>query len=226
MSNQMNVRSSITLISAAVMLVTATASLAHVPFLEQSDYTPEEPFVVEDAENSKSLHSALDSPGDFDVYRITVDQPTRIYTATNIPFCKQYETYSVTYALVGPGLPAIDATELPVELPAGHGAVIVRNPVASVAERPVFFEPYGGRLMWEGPEHTIDSAEPGEYQMIVWNENGQPGDYIGVIGQAEYFGPAEIAQARRVSPLLKNGDNLLADCNPQADAVEARTASR
>ena len=214
------------LIPAITLLIPAVPSFAHVPYLEETDYTLQSPFVVEDAENSKSFHSVLETSDDFDVYRIAVDEPTRIYTTTNIPFCAQYETYSVTYALIGPGLPAIDAEQLPVALPAGYGGVIVRNPVASVDERPVFFEPYGGRLMWEGPEFMIDATAPGEYQMIVWNENGEPGDYIGVIGQLEYFGPAEISQAMQTSPKLKDGRNLLADCNPQADAVDRRTARR
>ncbi len=192
-------------------------AIAHVPYLEQMDYTSDQPFIVEDVENSKSLHADIAGPDDYDVYRITIDAPKRIYTTTNIPHCEQYETYSVTYALVGPGLPEIDADALPVELPAGHGGVIVRNPIASVEDRPVFFEPFGGRLMWEGPEYMIDEAPPGEYQMIVWNEDGVPGDYIAVIGQLEIFGPAEIAQVKRVSPLLKNGKNLHVDCNPQAD---------
>ena len=124
----------------------------------------------------------------------------------------------MTYALVGPGLPAVEAGILPIDVPDGHGAVLVRNRVTSVEDRPVFFEPYGGRLMWEGPEYLLDNAPPGEYQMVVWNEDGELGDYIAVIGQLEIFGPEEIAQTMRTAPLLKNGKNLMVDCNPQASS--------
>lgn len=207
----------ISLVLLAAGATVSAAALAHVPFLEQDDYTAEAPFVVLDVPNSKSLHASIDTPDDVDVFRIAIDEPMRIYTTTNIPFCAQYETYAVTYALTGPGLPQPEV-DLPIELPDGHGAVVVRNVVNSVDERPVFFEPYGGRLMWEGPDYAIDDAPPGEYQMIVWNEDGELGNYIAVVGEAEIFGPEEIAQVRRVSPLLKRGQNLRVDCDPSADA--------
>jgi hypothetical protein len=44
------------------------------------------------------------------------------------------------------------------------------------------------------------------------------GNYIAVVGQKEIFGPSEIAQAQRVSPLLRDGQNLMVECNPQAEA--------
>lgn len=203
---------------AALSIVSFSSSLwAHVPYLEKNDYTASAPFIVEDVENSKSIHGALVEGDDIDIVSITIDEPARIYTSTNIPFCPQYESFSVTYALTGPGLPAPE-TDLPIALPAGHGAVVVRTEFESVEDRPVFFEPFGGRLMWEGPDFAIDQAAPGEYQMIIWNESGISGNYIAVVGQKEIFGPAEIAQARRVSPQLRDGKNLLVECNPQADA--------
>ncbi len=72
--------------------------------------------------------------------------------------------------------------------------------------------------MWEGPDYAINDAPPGNYLMIVWNENGELGDYIAVVGEAEIFGPEEIAQVRKVSPLLKRGKNLRVECDPSADA--------
>ncbi len=42
-----------------------------------------------------------------------------------VPFCPRYEKFGVTYALSGPGLP-VPAIPLPVALPKGHVAVVVR----------------------------------------------------------------------------------------------------
>lgn len=213
------------LVASAMLTLTGVAR-AHVPYLESdSDYSADKPFVVENVENSKSLNASLDSPQDYDVYSITLTEPARIFTTTNIPYCPQYADFTVTYALTGPGLPD-PGVELPVELPPGYGAVVIRDTVDNVEDRPVFFEPYGGRLTWEGPEFAIDAAPPGEYRMIVWNENGRMGDYIAVIGQLEVFGPAEIAQTRKIAPLLKNGGNLMVDCNPQADATDGPATVR
>jgi hypothetical protein len=208
---------------ALALSLPAGAALAHVPYLEQDDYSDAAPFVVEDVTNSKSIHAALDEVVDYDVFSITIDEPTRIYTTTNIPYCPQYESFAVTYALVGPGLPA-PAEALPIELPAGYGAVIVRDSFDSTDDRPLFFEPFGGRMMWEGPVYAIDDAPPGTYRMIVWHDKGELGDYIAVIGEAERFGPKEIAQVRKVSPLLKAGQNLRVDCNPQVSEGQPFTA--
>jgi hypothetical protein len=121
---------------ALALSLPAGAALAHVPYLEQDDYSDAAPFVVEDVTNSKSIHAALDEAVDYDVFSITIDEPTRIYTTTNIPYCPQYESFAVTYALVGPGLPA-PAEALPIELPAGYGAVIVRDSFDSTDDRPL-----------------------------------------------------------------------------------------
>ena len=215
----MNTRKLLNIVAATVALCLSAPLYAHVPYVEKADYSSEAPFVVEDVENSKSLHAALEKPGDVDIVSITIEESARIFTSTNIPFCPQYESFSVTYALTGPGLPAPE-TDLPVSLPEGHGAVVVRNEFDTVDDRPVFFEPFGGRLMWEGPDFAIDDAAPGEYQMIIWNESGAVGNYIAVVGQKEIFGPSEIAQAQRVSPLLRDGQNLMVECNPQAEAQE------
>jgi hypothetical protein len=209
----------------AILAAAAAApALAHVPYLEKQDWSPSAPFIVEDVTNSKSVHSQLAEPGDVDIFSISIAEPTRIYATTNIPYCPQYRAFAVTFALTGPGLPAPDA-DLPIDLPDGHGAVIVRNVVDDPDSRPVFFDPYGGRLTWEGPGYAIDDAPPGEYRMVVWNDAGELGDYIAVIGEAEIFGPQEIAQVQRTSPLLKNGKNLRVDCNPQADAQQQTAAS-
>jgi hypothetical protein len=210
---------------AAGILSLSSSLWAHVPYIEKTDYTSSTPFVLEDVENSKSIHGALMESDDVDIVSITIEEPARIYTSTNIPFCPQYESFAVTYALTGPGLPAPESN-LPVTLPDGHGAIVVRTEFESVDDRPVFYEPFGGRLMWEGPDFAIDQAPAGEYRMIIWNESGASGNYIAVVGQKEIFGPAEIAQARRVSPQLRNGKNLLVECNPQADAqADARRVS-
>jgi len=202
------------MISRAAGVLAAWVALplaAHVPFLEEADYTPEKPYVVHDVDNSKSIHAQIGAPGDVDVYLIQIDRPTRIFTKTDIPWCEQYQSFGVTYALAGPGLPA-PSLPLPVALPEGHGAIVVR--AGDLGLRPDWVEPFSGRKMWLGPEYALNEAPPGSYQMIVWNEEGKAGDYIAVIGEAEIFNAPEIRQVVATSPKLKNGANLMVDCDP------------
>lgn len=194
-----------------ILLLLPCAALAHVPFLEESDYSPERPYVVKDVTNSKSIHARIGTPGDVDVYVMDITAPTRIFTQTDIPWCPQYETFGVTYALTGPGLPA-PAIPLPVALPPGHGAVVVRD--NSGAGRETWDEPFSGRRMWVGESFALDDAPPGRYQLVVWNEQGRTGDYIAVIGEAEIFNEPEMRQVRATSPRLRNGANLMVACDP------------
>lgn len=210
------------LAAGAVLGGVALSAGAHVPFLEEIDYTAEKPYVVHDVGNSKSIHARIGSPGDVDVYRIDLDQPLRIFTKTDVPFCTQYEKFGVTYALAGPGLPP-PAIPLPVPLPAGYGAVVVRD--TSDQPRETWIEPFSGRQLWFGAEYALDDAPPGSYEMIVWNERGQTGDYIAVIGEAEIFNAPEIRQAAATSPKLRDGANLMVKCNPTV-GQPLRSASR
>ncbi|MEO8444859.1 MAG: hypothetical protein ABI567_07645 [Gammaproteobacteria bacterium] len=195
----------------ACLALLAVSAAAHVPFLEGPDYSPDKPYIVHDVTNSKSIHAQIGTPGDVDVYRIDLDQPTRIYTQTDIPWCPQYETFGVTYALAGPGLPP-PAIPLPVTLPSGYGAVVVRDTAAD--SRDTWLEPFSGRQMWLGASYALDDAPPGIYQMIVWNEQGRTGDYIAVIGEAEIFNAPEIRQVVATSPRLRGGANLMVKCDP------------
>jgi hypothetical protein len=199
------------LVFAAFFAVAPMAASAHVPFLEETDYTPERPYVVHDVTHSKSIHAQIGAPGDVDVYRIDVDRPLRIFTKTDVPWCPQYERFGVTYALAGPGLPP-PSVPLPIALPAGYGAVVVRDIAAEGRE--TWDEPNSGRRIWLGADYALDDAPPGTYEMIVWNERGETGDYIAVIGEAEVFNDPEIRQVMATSPKLRNGANLMVTCDP------------
>lgn len=199
------------LIAGPALGLMAAAATAHVPFLEEADYSLERPYVVHDVDNSKSIHARIGVPGDVDVYQIDLARPARIYTQTNVPWCSQYAGFRVTYALAGPGLPP-PAVPLPVTLPAGHGAIVVRDEPRG--ERPTWDEPFSGRRMWVGPDYAVDQAPPGTWRMIVWNERGETGDYIAVIGEAEIFNAPELAQVAATSPKLRRGANLMVKCDP------------
>jgi len=206
-----NGKLSILTAGAGLVALVAISASAHVPFLEETDYAPDKPYIVHDPENSKSISARIGKPGDVDVYQIDLDKPARIYTSTNIPWCPQYETFGVTYALAGPGLPA-PAIPLPVALPESYGAVVVRYTPDQARE--AWVEPFSGRKMWLGQEFALDAAPAGRYSVIVWNERGQTGDYIAVIGEGEVFNAPEIRQTMATSPKLRDGANLMVKCNP------------
>lgn len=197
-------------------------SAAHVPYLEEHDYTAEAPLEIENVTNSKALNSRIEPAGDVDFFRIRLDKPTRLVISSNIPFCSPYREFSVTFALMGPGLPA-PKIKLPVPLPEGTGALVVRDFVTDPDKRRVYFEAIGGGLSWPGPDLVKNDVPPGTYQVIVWNEQGRTGDYIAVIGETDIFGPAERAQSKRIYPKVEHGKSLMVPCDPTApDAAERK----
>jgi hypothetical protein len=198
--------------SLAAISYFSSSAEAHVPYLEDSDFSPTMPFTVENISQSKAMYAHLENNQDVDHYSMQVEEPTFIYLHTSIPYCAEYADFSVSYAITGPGLPKPDAN-LPIELADGHGAIIVRDPLSTVDDRVVSYERFSGRNYWEGPVFSITVEQPGEYQMIVWQEDGDSGDYIAVIGREEIFGPEDILRAAMTTPKIRNGEELHVSCN-------------
>lgn len=197
----------------------ATAAVAHVPYIETEDYDATRPFTVENVSQSKAIYGWLDAASDHDVFVLEVPEATRIYTHSLVPYCQEYRDFSVTYALIGPGLPAV-TEPLPVELPAGAGAVIVRETLSAESERPVTYEPFSARSYFQGPEFAVDAAAAGQYQLVVWNEAGRIGDYVAVVGEAEQFSAMDIVRATRHTITLRRQAELHTTCTTPPEGTQ------
>lgn len=201
-----------------VLALAGTGASAHVPFLEESDYTAEKPFVVKDVGQSKALYGWLGQSGDIDFYSMPVSEPVRIYMRSLVPMCAETQKFRVTYALVGPALPKPEVA-LPFDLPPGDGAIVVRDLTADAVPRPTLYEGFSGRYYFEGPEFEYQATAPGEYRMVVWNDAGETGDYVAVIGRAERFSAGDIWRAARETPTLRSARELHGVCTqPGANA--------
>lgn len=197
------------------LLLAAAGATAHSVFVEDDDFTEAAPYDVIDAEHAQAIYAQIRTVGDVDVYRIRLTAPARIYARVNTPYCKQYADFGVNVALVGPALPA-PTVALPSALPAGSGAVVVRDPIVLGGTRELWREPFSSRQMWLGDELAVDDAPPGEYLLVFWNEQGRVGDYIAVIGERE--GGASSAGhsmdgARRPAG-KRSAKSLMVECDP------------
>lgn len=83
-------------------------AVAHVPYLERKDYTADEPFEVRKSiEQSIAVYAWLETDGaspceDVDIYRFSIDEPSRVYIEGIVPVCEQYRDFA---PLVCPGRP-------------------------------------------------------------------------------------------------------------------------
>jgi hypothetical protein len=180
---------------------------AHVPYIEVADYSAEQPFVVDDVEQSKALYGWLDR-GDVDFFSLPVTGTITIYASTLVPECREYQDFRVVFALLGPGLPA-PGRALPFALAAGEGAVIVEDKATA---RATTYEMFSDRSYYDGPGIEWPATRPGQYRLAVWNEAGRSGDYVAVIGRAERFGAEDFARAARHTATIRDGGELHGAC--------------
>ena len=183
-----------------ILLFSSIAS-AHVPYIERSDYSEENPiFVWKMIEKSKAFYSWLENDGenpckDIDVFKFKIkNNPKNVYIELIVPvFEDYYEDFVPWFALVGPNLPTPDI-ELPFNLPEGYGAIIKEN-VEPGSDRETFYEPFGGKSYYYGPILDINISEPGTYYIYTWDPYTKGGDYVLVFGKGEFFGPIDIIRS-------------------------------
>ncbi|MGI9307992.1 MAG: hypothetical protein ACR2P6_01940, partial [Gammaproteobacteria bacterium] len=187
-------------------LLGAAAAQAHVPYIEDKDYPEGPDFVVTNASQSKAFYAYLDSD-DIDGFSIVLDEPGKIYVSTLIPFCREYAFYDVNFALIGPGLPE-PSEPLPVDVPAGHGAIVHNAGFENWADRPYMYEMFSDRRYFDGRRYTHKAAEPGTYRFIIWHNSGKPGDYIAIIGRAERFGLDDMKLSYTNTPIIQRKEEM------------------
>jgi len=213
----------IVILSTALTVTLTSMSLAHVPYLEETDFSPSAPVVVEELPVSKAYYGYLDEAGDVDVYAFELSETTYIHATAAIPVCPEYLDFTGSMTLIGPGLPVADR-ELPVALPDRHGAVIVPAPIQDVATRPWYSEPFTKRHYFNLPDLDVRQARPGAYQLIVWNEAGHAGDYSFAIGPKDDWTPDRLARARKIGMRLAAREELHVACDEAAAISQLATA--
>jgi hypothetical protein len=195
---------------AAILCCAAVAS-GHVPFIERGDYTFDDPFSTRGSvENSIAVYSWLESGNDTDVFRMEITKPARLQANVLVPVCPAYGQFLPWLAVVGPGLPAPDE-RLPLALPAGYGAVVIKN-LEPGQERQQFYEPFGGKSYYEAPRYDQTVTEAGTWYLYVWNPYGAGGDYVMIVGFKERFSPVNIVRALINTPLIRLNRELHTEC--------------
>jgi len=192
---------------------------AHVPYVENRDFSQRLPFKIRDSvENSMAIYALLYNGKDVDVYTFEVTEPVRVFVSSVVPICPAYESFLPWFAVVGPGLP-LPEEELPFEIPEGYGAVVVKHS-GSNDTLEQFCEPVGGKYYYLGPIFDETVSEPGTYYVYYWDPEQRRGDYIASIGFKEFtFDQLTFIEQLHVliySPLIRLNLELHTRC-PQND---------
>ena len=199
----------------SVVLLSATAAHAHVPFLEKEDFGHENPFSPELPHQSIAVYAWLEAADDVDYYTFEIRQRTPFLAEVLVPVHARYERFRPGFALLGEGFPAPPAS-LPVTPHEGYAGALVFLDDAT-KPRESFYEPFGGKSYYRGPrlERVL---EPGRYTLVYWDPLHQRGDYVAVIGKKEIWRAKDILRALRVTPLIRQGKELhLEETTPEGE---------
>lgn len=111
-----------------------------------------------------------------------------------VPFIERYVDYRPAFALLGPGLPPVEA--LPFTVPEGYGGVVYTTD--AVASPVVFNEEFTGTKSWQFDMQTIELPETGLYYIVGFVPSEESGKFWIAPGTREEFGLDDILTLPRV----------------------------
>jgi len=171
------------LLTSLALIALAMQALAHQPFFEDADITPDNPWQIKDPTISTAVYSTLETPEDVDYISFNGSKGEVVLLSITIPQISGQENFTPTMALMGPGLPD---GNLPARVvrPMDTGVLVLPPPVNATA----FFEPFSRTSYWTRQEQNVTMPASGRYLVAVWDEQGMLGRYVLVIGYMEVAG--------------------------------------
>ncbi len=168
-----------------VLLVFAPgAALAHQPFCESVDLTPENTWQVPDAEISYAYFGNVYPANDVDYFTFDADAGQAVLISLSIPDIQGQEDYDPVIAVFGPGIEGTVDVPDRVTTPAGQNGMMI--PLGDEAE--YWFEPFGRQYYWNWDNYFFAAPEAATYTAILWHPEAKMGRYSFVIGERERFG--------------------------------------
>jgi hypothetical protein len=160
-----------------------TPAMGHQPFFEDKEFTFDSPGHIRDPTISTAMYATLETPTNVDYYDFNGSKGKSIFLSITIPQIAGQDNFAPTMALMGPGLPNVDLPKN-VTKPQYSGALILPPPASAAP----FFEPFSRTSYWTRQEQNVTLPENGRYLVAVWDEKGQIGRYVFVIGYKEVLG--------------------------------------
>jgi hypothetical protein len=129
------------------------------------------------------MYATLETPNDVDYYEFNGSQNQSILLSITIPQITGQENFTPAMALIGPGLPPGDLPKQVIK-PQDSGVLILPSPANATS----FFEPFSRTSYWTRQEQYVKLPANGSYSVAVWDDKGQAGRYVSVIGDREVLG--------------------------------------
>ena len=173
---------------AGLLLLQSSLALAHQPYFEEDDLTPENALSVAEPTVSTALYATLDRPGDVDYFVFSGVAGSRVELGMTIPQIPGQEDFAPTIGLIGPGLPGAEGEALPNEETRaliGTGVGLLLLPATPATS---FYEPFSRTSYWRRQREKITLPADGRYVLAVWSPEREAGRYVLVVGDREIPG--------------------------------------
>jgi len=209
-------RGSVPPIFAIVLLVLLVPALAHQPFFEDKDFTADNPGHIKDPTVSTAMYATLETRNDVDYYSFNGSIGQSVLLSITIPQITGQENFTPAMALMGPGLPPGDLPKQVIK-PQDSGVRILPSPPNATS----FFEPFSRTSYWTRQEQFVELPANVSYSVAVWDDKGQTGRYVFVIGDREIPG-GDMAFPLKMKDYWTPVNQSIAD-NYQGNAQANRT---
>lgn len=177
------------IVRVAATLICCTSAAAHVPILSDgSARGPQTAIELENVQISRVVYHEITAAAPRLWLSFTVAEPQRVALRFAVPKIDRLADYRPNLVLLGPGL---EPVSLPFEAPADLGGVIYET--SDIESPEVFFEPFSGTDAWELIDGTLDLPAAGQYYLVGYHPDAQPGKVWVALGILESFTPEEIA---------------------------------
>jgi hypothetical protein len=164
-----------------VSLFPLSSASAHQPVWGDEDVT-----AIDNLTTSFAFYRDLPA-GKIHLYTFEGRQGQNLHAGVNIPEVKGLEEFSVTMALLGPGLPEANHDLLPPGHPEDLGALIFPSEISTD-----FFEPFTQTRYWGRQNIDVPLPADGDYYLVIWQPESLAGKYVLDSGRAEVFGFGDI----------------------------------
>ena len=173
----------------AAFTLNAKSAQAEIPIIEPGDYgLLHDAQPVADPRHNSFVMGTLYSADDVDVVSFDYNEGEPFNAQLYVPVHPDLAGFSPNIVLIGPGLPAPNG-HLPVELPAGYGAIVAGSNASYV-----FFDVFTQIAFYPRANIALRMPRSGRYYMAVFGTAMGRSIYALDIGVEETYAPAAIAR--------------------------------
>jgi hypothetical protein len=179
-----------------LVLIPATAALAHSPVFPEENQSPSTAYEISDPDKSWAIYTSLEHEG-VDYYRFTRVSGEKIQVSLIVPESPSKSGFLPSFALLGPGLIPNEHVNDHIEVPSGYGSIMVNGSDPGQA----VYEPFTPGWFYDLGDLTVNAPENGTYYIAVFNpaqhddahnHTHQDTNYALIVGYLEAFTPLEL----------------------------------